>query len=155
MHPIIVSDILISDNYSTMIHKLLISIIIIIHFLYILFMLFGFIFNLYGLLFNKKLLNYFYLRVFHFIGIIFVFSLELLWKYCPLTFIENYLYRKLAPHHTYQESFIIHYLEKIIYPDVNPLIIIVPTGVLAVVTLLIFIIYPPKKIKNLSSRIFF
>lgn len=108
-------------------------------------MIFGFLFNLYGLFFNKKLLNYFYLRLIHFIGIIFVFSLELLGKYCPLTLLENYFYKNSAPDLAYPGSFIIHYLEKIIYPEVNPLVIIIPTGILAAVTLLIFIFYPPKK----------
>ncbi|MFW6134235.1 MAG: DUF2784 domain-containing protein [Elusimicrobiota bacterium] len=128
-----------------MIYMILAVSVIFLHFLYIVFMVFGFIFNIYALFFKKELLNYFYLRLIHFIGIIFVFSLELLGKYCPLTLLENYLYKKAAPHLTYTGSFIIHYLEKIIYPDVNPLIVIIPTGVLAVSTLLIFIFYPPKK----------
>ena len=81
-------------------------------------MIFGFGFNLWGLFFDRKLLGYFWLRLIHFAGIIFVFSLELLGKYCPLTLLENYLYRIGEFRSAYRGSFIVHYLEKIVYPDV-------------------------------------
>ena len=71
-------------------YKLFIPATIVIHFLFIVFMITGIFFNLYAFLFNRKLLDYFYLRTLHLIGIMFVFSLEALGKYCPLTLLENY-----------------------------------------------------------------
>ena len=126
-------------------YKLFASLTVIVHFLFIVFMIAGFLFNFYAVVFKKKLLNYFCIRILHLAGIITVFSLEALGKYCPLTLFENYLHFKARDSFAYEGSFIIHYLEKIIYPDVNPAVIIIPTGVLTAVTLLIFIFYPPKK----------
>lgn len=126
-------------------YKLFASVIVIVHFLFIVFMLCGFIFNFYGILLNRKLLDYFYLRTLHLIGIVFVFYLEAVGKYCPLTLLENHFYIKSGSSPAYGGSFIIHYLEKIIYPDVSPAVIIIPTGVLTAATVLLFIFHPPKK----------
>lgn len=52
-----------------MVYKLLAEIILVVHFLWILFMLYGFGYNVVGLLFNKKLLANFWLRTVHLIGI--------------------------------------------------------------------------------------
>lgn len=121
------------------------SVTVVVHFLFIVFILCGFVFNLYGILFNRKLLDCFYLRTLHLAGIIFVFSLEAEGKYCPLTLLENHFYIKSGSSPAYAGSFIIHYLEKLIYPDVNPMLIIIPTGALTAATLLLFIFHPPKK----------
>jgi len=126
-------------------YKLFASLTVIVHFLFIVFMISGFLFNFYAVFFKKKLLDYFCIRILHLIGIITVFSLEALGKYCPLTLFENYLHFKARDSFAYEGSFIIHYLEKIIYPDVSPAVIIISTGVLTALTLLIFIFYPPKR----------
>jgi hypothetical protein len=65
----------------------------------------GFLFNLYGVFFNKKLLNHFYFRLIHLAGIILVITLELLGKYCPLTLLENYFNKRASQDLAYQGSF--------------------------------------------------
>ena len=90
-----------------MIYGLLTDLIVILHFLWILFLVFGFIFVLSG----SKI---FWL---HLGGLIFSLLMNLFGWYCPLTYAENYLYRLHASRLAYGSSFIIHYLEPIIYPD--------------------------------------
>ena len=74
-----------------LLYKFLAEIILIIHFLWILFMLFGFVYNVVGLFFNKNLLKNFWLRTMHLFGILYVASLAILDKYCPLTVLESKL----------------------------------------------------------------
>jgi hypothetical protein len=49
----------------------------------------------------------------------------------------------------YPGSFIVHYVEKLVYPEVNPLIIQIPTIIIAAFTVVVFIIRPPAKIKRM------
>lgn len=128
-----------------MIYKILADVIVIIHFLWILFMLLGFLLILYSILSrNKKLLFLRLFRVVHLCGIFYVASLAILDKYCPLTLLETHL-REKAGYRIYQGSFIIHYIEKLVYPEVEPQVIIIPTIGIAIFTIISFIIYPPHK----------
>ena len=128
-----------------MVYKLLAEIILVVHFLWILFMLYGFGYNVVGLLFNKKLLSNFWLRTIHLLGILYVASLAVLGKYCPLTILEAKLRQKFDPTFSQPNSFIIYHLEKIVYPNIDPIVIIVPTVVIALFSFLVYIIVPPKK----------
>lgn len=128
-----------------MIYKILADVIVIIHFLWILFMLLGFLLILYSILSrNKKFLFLRLFRVAHLCGIFYVALLTILDKYCPLALLEIYL-REKAGYRIYKGSFIIHYIKKLVYPDVEPQVIIIPTIGIAVFTIISFIIYPPHK----------
>jgi hypothetical protein len=70
-------------------------------------------------------------------------------KYCPLTLWENTLRQRYNPETVYPGSFIVHYVEKLVYPEVNPLIIQIPTIIIAAFTVVVFIIRPPAKIKRM------
>ncbi len=82
------------------------------------------------------------------VGIFYVASLSVLGKYCPLTILENKLREQVSPEQVYQGSFISHYLEKIVYPEINPLWTQIPTLVLAILTIMIFVLSPPLKVKQ-------
>jgi len=41
----------------------------------------------------------------------------------------------------------------LVYPDVNPLVIQIPTVFLAIFTIVMFIVKPPKKIKSIMARL--
>lgn len=131
--------------------KLLADLIVIAHLGWILFMLAGFIFALCGFL-RKEFFEWWLFRTLHLIGIAYVSTLAMLGEYCPLTTWENALRAKYDPGLTYPGSFMVHYFEKFIYPDVHPLIIRIPTTLVAVVTVLIFIIRPPEKIKRIFKQ---
>jgi len=115
-------------------------------------MLFGFVYNVVGLFFNKNLLKNFWLRTIHLFGILYVASLAILDKYCPLTVLESKLRQKFEPNFINPESFIIYYLEKIVYPNINPIIIIIPTVLIAVFSLIVYIAKPPIIKLNLCKK---
>jgi len=131
-----------------MLHKIIADTIVIVHLAWILFMLVGFMFTLCGF-FWKGFFDRWLFRTFHLLGIAYVSLLAILGKYCPLTLWENTLRAKYNPALTYPGSFMIHYAKKLVYPDINPLIIHIVTTFIAVFTVFVFIIRPPRGIKRL------
>ncbi|TET42043.1 MAG: DUF2784 family protein [Elusimicrobia bacterium] len=134
-------------------HKIFADAIIVVHFLYILFMLLGFLLTGYALFFREKFFDRWLFRSLHLLGIFYVASLSILGKYCPLTILENELRLRYEVSLVYSGSFIVHYLERLVYPDVNPLVIQIPTAFLAIFTIVVFIVRPPKKIKSIMARL--
>jgi len=133
-------------------YKILADAIIVVHFLFILFMLLGFLLTAYALFFRQKFFDRWLFRSLHLLGIFYVSFLSILGKYCPLTILENELRLRYGVSAVYSGSFIVHYLEKLVYPDVNPLVIQIPTVFLAIFTIVVFIIKPPGKIKNIMKK---
>ena len=132
-------------------YKIFADIIVVIHLLWILFMLSGFFFSLRGF-FNPKFFDRWIFRTLHLCGIVYVGLLALLREYCPLTILENVLRQKYNPALSYPGSFIVYYIERLVYPNVNRLIILIPTIIIAVFTIVIFIIRPPAKIREMVKR---
>jgi len=128
-----------------MLYKIFADAVIVVHLLFIIFMLFGFLLTAYALFFRQKFLDWWLFRSLHLSGILYVASLSILGKYCPLTLLEYELRSRYEVSSVYSGSFIVHYLEKLVYPDVNPLIIQIPTVFIAIFTIVVFIIRPPKK----------
>jgi hypothetical protein len=133
-------------------YKIFADAVIVVHFLFILFMLLGFLLTAYALVFRQKFFDWWLFRSLHLLGIFYVFSLSILGKYCPLTILENGLRLRHEASSVYSGSFIVHYLEKLIYPDVNPIVIQIPTVFLAIFTIVVFIIKPPGKIKSVMGK---
>jgi len=88
--------------------SLLVDITVVVHFLWILFLVFGFVFALKG-----SRIAYVHLG-----GLMFALMLNALGWYCPLTHLENYFRSIHDAHSTYSTSFIARGLEKFVYPDV-------------------------------------
>jgi uncharacterized membrane protein len=59
--------------------------------------------------------------------------------YCPLTYIEIWLREKHDPSITYKGSFIIHYVEKLVYIDLNREMIVVLTLMLVSVSAYLYL----------------
>jgi len=131
-----------------MLYRIIADIIVIVHLVWILFMLVGFILTFCGF-FWKGFFDRWLFRTLHLFGIVYVSLLAIMGKYCPLTLWENSLREKYDSTLTYPGSFMIHYVEKLVYPDINPLIIIIPTIFIAVFISAIFIIRPPKRISKI------
>ncbi|MCX8164656.1 MAG: DUF2784 domain-containing protein [Aquificaceae bacterium] len=85
-------------------YLLLAHVVVTIHFLWILFLLLGWIFAL-----KRGALGWLHLG-----GILFALFLNITRLHCPLTYLEIWL-RKKAGAQAYDSAFIIHYLEKLIY----------------------------------------
>ncbi len=67
------------------------------------------------------------IRILHIAGLAFAFVIGVFDWYCPLTYLEVYLRTKSDPTRTYTGSFIIHYVEKLVYIDLARNVIVVST----------------------------
>ncbi len=130
-----------------MFYKIFADIIVVLHFIWIIFMLLGFSLTICGF-FWKKFFDWWLFRTLHLSGIIFVGLLTLLRRFCPLTILENLSRARYEPESTYPGSFIVHYIEKLVYPDVNQIFLRLATILGALFILVVYIIKPPTKIKN-------
>ncbi len=90
-----------------MIYKVLASSVILLHFFWILFIIFGAFFVI------KRP----WIAWVHVGGLLFSLLLNFLGLYCPLTYLENYLHSFLDIQSRYSGPFIVTYLEVLIYPD--------------------------------------
>ena len=122
--------------------------IMVIQLAWIIFMIWGFALTIGGF-FHPKFFERWLFRTIHLLGILFVTTLELLGKYCPLTVWENALRSHYNPETDYPGSFIIKQIEQMIYPDVLPLVVIIPTILVAAFTLAVFVLKPPAKLTTL------
>ena len=96
-----------------MLYKILADMVVIVHFLWILFLLFG---ALPGVRYKA-------IKILHISGLLFAFVIQALGWYCPLTDLEVWLRAKHDPSLAYTGSFIIHYVEGVIYLQISPRLI--------------------------------
>lgn len=129
-------------------YKIIADIIVVIHFIWIIFMLLGFFLTIYGF-FRKEFFDWWLFRTLHLSGILFVGLLTALRRFCPLTILENLSRARYSSESTYPGSFIVHYIEKLVYPDVNQTLLRLGTVFVAVFALVVYITRPPAKIKRL------
>ena len=125
---------------------MLADIILILHFLIVIFITAGFIIIPIGYYYNWNWIQNFKLRLFHF-GLMFIVTFEtLVGITCPLTSIENYL-RGINN----SKSFISFWIEKIIYWDFPTSFFMFLYFVFLGWTLLMWKIYPPN-LKNIHLK---
>jgi hypothetical protein len=98
-------------------YKILADIVVFLHFLWIVFLFLG---AFWGIK-NKGV------KVFHLSGLAFAFIIQIFDWYCPLTYLEIWLRSKHSPFLTYAGSFIIHYVEKIVYIGISRSLVFVLT----------------------------
>ncbi len=134
-----------------MIYEILAYILIILHFAWIIFMIYGFILTIRGF-WRPAFWDRWLFRTIHLLGILFVAAMPILNRLCPLTEWEYQLRQRIDPSTEKQRSFIIEWLERLIYPDVPIEVIVIPTIIIAGFTLLMYIIRPPEKIRRLFHR---
>ena len=131
-----------------MFYKIIADIIVVLHFVWIIFMLLGFFLTICGF-FREKFFDWWLFRTLHLLGILFVGILTILRRFCPLTVLENLSRARYSPESTYPGSFIVHYIEKLVYPDIIQTLLRLGTVVVAIFILIVFIVHPPAKIKKL------
>ena len=130
-----------------MLYRILADALVVIHFVWIVFMLAGFALTVCAF-WKPALFDWWIFRTIHLAGIIFVAALEILGKYCPLTVWENTLRRSYNPSHAYPGSFIVQYIAKLVYPEIDPLVLVIPTVFIAVFTLIVFVLRPPRRFQR-------
>jgi Protein of Unknown function (DUF2784) len=72
-------------------------------------------------------------RIFHVSGLAFALVIQIFDWYCPLTHLEVWLRSNDQPQLGYGGSFIIHYVEKLVYLQVSPDVVLFCTIVLIAV----------------------
>lgn len=92
-----------------MFYKILADSIVVVHFLWIIFLLLGVFWGIR----NKAV------KIFHICGLSFAFIIQIFGWYCPLTYLEVWLRSRHNPELTYAGSFVIHYVEELVYIDVS------------------------------------
>jgi len=132
-------------------YKILADVIVVIHFLWIIFMIMGFVLTMAAFRW-KKLFDLFWLRTIHLAGIVFVATLGILGEYCPLTVWEAALRERHDPNAAYAGSFIVHLIEQVVYPNVSPMVVTLPVIMMAVATLIIYVLRPPLRLAEILRR---
>jgi hypothetical protein len=118
------------------------DIVVFIHFLWIVFL-------ITGAFWGRR---HKWIKRLHITGLLFAFVIQIFGWYCPLTHLEFWLRRMHDPSQSYTGSFIIHYAEKFIYPDIPPGTILVMTIVLALISAWLYLHRPGKSgNRNMSS----
>ena len=125
-------------------YRVLADVLLVVHLAWILFMLWGVVVTVWAF-WKPALFDRWLFRSLHLGGMLFVGTLELLGKFCPLTLWEYDFRRLHDPGAENPGSFIINLIERLIYPDVDPIIVTVPTIAIALFTLVVFVMRPPSK----------
>lgn len=112
-----------------MIFRVLADTVVFLHFVWILFLLFGFVL---GKRWKK-------IKFLHIAGLFFAFFIQTFDLYCPLTYVETFLRQRHDPETTYSGSFIPHYIEKLIYFEVSRSLILVATFIVVGLNLLFYL----------------
>jgi uncharacterized protein DUF2784 len=77
------------------------------------------------------------LRWLHIVSLVWGILTELLPWPCPLTLLENWFEAK-AGVHPYQGGFLLHYLDKLVYPDISATVLTVAGVLVCVVNLALY-----------------
>ena len=131
-------------------YHLMADTILVVHLTWIIFMLYGFALTVRAF-WRPAFWDRWLFRTTHLAGIVFVAGLEVLGRYCPLTIWENAMRREYNPDGVYPGYFILDTIERLIYPDVSPLVYLIPTYGIALFTAVMFMVKPPAKFRRRST----
>ena len=101
-------------SVGQMFYKILADSIVVVHFLWIVFLFFG---AFWGVKNNV-------VKIFHLSGLVFAFVIQVFDWNCPLTHLEVWLRSKHDFTLTYTGSFILHYIEEIVYIELSRTLIL-------------------------------
>jgi hypothetical protein len=111
-------------------------------------MLWGFLLTIRGL-WRSAFWDRWLFRSAHLAGILSVGGLEAFGKPCPLTIWEHQLRMRDNPGGAYDDGFIIHFIDRLVYWDVDPTLLTGATLLIAGITTMAYILRPPQKIRLL------
>jgi len=117
--------------------------ILIMHAIFIVFVMLGFVLVLLGMFRRWGWIRNFWFRFIHLLAIGFVVAESWIGGICPLTEWESHL-RVAAGGVGYSESFIQHWLHKIVFYDLPPWVFTVAYTVFGVLVLIAWIRVPPR-----------
>jgi len=111
-----------------MFHKVLADFVVSVHFLWIFFLIFGALLGV-----RNKAIKYLHLS-----GLLFAILLQIFGWYCPLTHLEVWLRSRHNPSIAYAGSFIIHYVERLVYLEISTTVVLALTIFLSLFNLWVY-----------------
>jgi hypothetical protein len=115
--------------------KIAVDSIVFLHFLWVIFLVLG--------AFIGR--RYRWVKILHLSGMGFAIIIQVFKWYCPLTYLEFWLRQYYGSSRDYPSSFIIYYLERIVYIDLSGEIIFAATIVLVLISAMIYLYNPREK----------
>jgi predicted branched-subunit amino acid permease len=115
-----------------MLYGILADIVVFLHFLWIIFLIIG--------AFIGR--RYKWVKRVHIVGLGFALTIQGFGWYCPLTYLEVWLRKKQDPSLGYSGSFIANYVEKIVYIDLPPNLILILTIILILMSAWLYLHKP-------------
>lgn len=112
-----------------MIYRILADIVVVVHFLWILFLFLG-------AFWGRRMKA---IRIIHLAGLFFALVIQVFGWYCPLTHLEVWLRSRHGPGLAYTGAFIAHYVERVVYLELSRLIVFVATLLLVGVNALLYL----------------
>ena len=100
-----------------MFYKILADFVVLVHLVWILFLIFGALLGI-----RKKAIKYAHLS-----GLLFAIVIQIFGWYCPLTHLEFWLRSRHNPSLAYAASFIIHYVERLVYLEISEMGVLLAT----------------------------
>lgn len=117
-------------------YRILADLVVLVHFLWILFLIFGAIWG------RRKR----HIRLLHISGLVFAFIIEIFDIYCPLTHVEVWLRARHEPASYYTGAFIVYYMERFIYIELPRNLIAVSTTLLCGLNAWLYLRQKPSKL---------
>jgi hypothetical protein len=125
-------------------YQLLADAVLLLHFAVIVFVVGGLAAVLVGNAAGWRWVNDWWFRLAHLLAIVVVVVQSWLGQHCPLTILESWL-RVQAGAQAYQQSFIEHWLQRIIYYDIPLWVFTLVYTVFAALVMLAWWRYPPRR----------
>ncbi|MBI4698879.1 MAG: ribonuclease HII [Nitrospirae bacterium] len=126
---------LFNSEFPCMFYKVTADIVVLVHFLWIMFL-------MSGAFLGRR---YYPVKILHIGGIGFAALIQIAGWYCPLTYLEIWLREMHDPSESYAGSFIINYMQRILYIEISREIIFLATIVLIVVSARVYLYHPYNK----------
>ncbi|MFH1146266.1 MAG: DUF2784 domain-containing protein [Pseudomonadota bacterium] len=115
-----------------MLYRVAADIVVLLHFAWIIFLVLG-------ALIGRKHRS---LKMMHIGGLVFAALMQTFGWYCPLTHLDVWLRRRHNPALSYEGSFIVHYIEELVYVQVSPYLIHFLTVVIIVFSAYLYVRRP-------------
>ena len=112
-----------------MLYKVAADVIVLTHFLWIIFLFFGAIWGV-----RNRIV-----KIIHLSGLLFAILIQVFGWYCPLTHLEFWLRSRHNPSIAYAGSFIIHYIERLVYLEISQTMVLVFTIFLSLFNLWVYL----------------
>ncbi len=118
-----------------MLYKITADIIVLLHFLWIIFLILG--------AFIGR--RYKWVKIFHIAGMGLAVIIQVFGWYCPLTYLEVWLKQVHDPSQGYSGSFIINYVQKLVYIELSGKISLTATAFIVLMSAWIYLYRPEKR----------